>query len=88
MQLEHGFCRRLGNTQATHDARLCQLEQFYVHELCAETVLTIRDTKIHTSVSVLDTGDMCSASNNPGEILDISPSNVILKPTRLALLNI
>ena len=69
------------NTQATHDARLCQLEQHYSHEMCAEAVLTIRVTNIYKSVAVLDTGAMCSASNNPGEILDISPSTVLLKPT-------
>ena len=42
--------------------------------------MTIRATKIHKSDTVLDIGVMCSASNNPGEILDISPSTVLLKP--------
>ena len=80
MELEHGFRCRMGNTPAMYDAHLCQLEQYHVHDMCAKAVLTIRVTTIHTSAVVLDTGVMCSTSNNPGEILDISPSTVLLKP--------
>jgi hypothetical protein len=72
------FCHQL--------SRLLQLqayyayEDYYEHTLRDESVLTIRDPKVQPHTPVLDTGATCSDSNNPVEILEILPSNMLLKP--------